>query len=41
VLVSRTVKDLVGGSGIGFQDRGEHVLKGVPDVWQLFAVERR
>jgi len=35
VLVSRTVKDLVAGSGIAFEDRGEHDLKGVPDVWQL------
>ncbi len=38
VLVSRTVKDLVVGSGIEFNDRGTHELKGVPDVWQLFAV---
>jgi pimeloyl-ACP methyl ester carboxylesterase/class 3 adenylate cyclase len=38
VLVSRTVKDLVVGSGIGFTDRGTHELKGVPDGWQLFAV---
>jgi hypothetical protein len=36
---SRTVKDLVAGSGIGFTDRGIHRLKGVPDEWQLFAVE--
>jgi class 3 adenylate cyclase len=40
VLVSGTVKDLVAGSGIGFADRGEHVLKGIPDQWRLFAVER-
>jgi class 3 adenylate cyclase len=39
VLVSRTVADLVGGSGIAFADRGTHVLKGVPNPWQLFAVE--
>ena len=39
VLVSRTVVDLVGGSGIPFTDRGTHMLKGVPDPWQLFAVE--
>ena len=39
VLVSRTVRDLVAGSGIAFADRGEHALKGVPGVWQLFAVE--
>jgi len=38
VLVSRTVKDLVAGSGIEFTDRGEHELKGVPDTWQLLAV---
>ncbi len=38
VLVSSTVKDLVVGSGIGFQDRGEHELKGVPDRWRLWAV---
>jgi class 3 adenylate cyclase len=38
VLVSRTVKDLVAGSGIEFADRGEHELKGVPDRWQLLAV---
>jgi class 3 adenylate cyclase len=39
VLVSRTVKDLVYGSGIEFADRGEHTLKGVPGDWQLYAVE--
>jgi class 3 adenylate cyclase len=39
VLVSRTVADLVGGSGIVFADRGTHTLKGVPDQWQLLAVE--
>jgi pimeloyl-ACP methyl ester carboxylesterase len=38
VLVSRTVKDLVAGSGIQFADRGAHALKGVPDTWQLHAV---
>ena len=37
VLVSGTVKDLVNGSGIAFQDRGTHVLKGVPGEWKLFA----
>ncbi|TML33916.1 MAG: adenylate/guanylate cyclase domain-containing protein [Actinobacteria bacterium] len=37
VLVSRTVKDLVAGSGLEFTDRGEHELKGVPDSWRLFA----
>ena len=39
VLVSSTVKDLVVGSGIEFQDRGEHELKGVPGTWRLFHVE--
>jgi pimeloyl-ACP methyl ester carboxylesterase len=39
VLVSRTVVDLVAGSGLTFVDRGEHTLKGVPGEWQLFAVE--
>jgi class 3 adenylate cyclase len=38
VLVSRTVRDLVAGSGIEFVDRGEHALKGVPGTWQLFSV---
>jgi class 3 adenylate cyclase/pimeloyl-ACP methyl ester carboxylesterase len=38
VLVSRTVTDLVAGSEIVFQDRGEHALKGVAGDWQLFAV---
>ena len=38
VLVSSTVKDLVAGSGIGFESRGTHRLKGVPDEWRLFAV---
>jgi class 3 adenylate cyclase/pimeloyl-ACP methyl ester carboxylesterase len=38
VLVSRTVVDLVAGSGIGFRDRGEHQFKGVPGTWKLFAV---
>ena len=39
VLVSRTVVDLVTGSGIEFDDRGEHDLKGVPGGWHLFAVK--
>ena len=38
VLVSSTVKDLVAGSGLTFQDRGLHRLKGVPDEWRLFQV---
>ena len=39
VLVSGTVKDLVVGSGIEFDDRGENELKGVPGVWRLFTVK--
>jgi len=39
VLVTSTVQMLVLGSGIGFADRGEHDLKGVPGHWRLFAVE--
>ena len=38
VLVSRTVHDLVGGSGLTFVSRGEHDLKGIPGSWELFAV---
>jgi pimeloyl-ACP methyl ester carboxylesterase len=38
VLVSSTVKDLVAGSGLTFEDRGAQRLKGVPDEWRLFAV---
>jgi len=38
VLVSGTVKDLVAGSGIGFEDRGERDLRGVPGRWRLWAV---
>ena len=39
VLVSGTVKDLVVGSGIDFQDRGQHELRGVPGEWRLYAVD--
>ncbi len=39
VVVSSTVKDLVVGSGIRFQDRGIHTLRGVPEEWHLFAVQ--
>jgi class 3 adenylate cyclase len=39
VLVSSTVKDLVVGSGIGFAERGEHALKGVPGEWRIFRAE--
>ena len=38
VLVSSTVKDLTAGSGLEFEDRGLHALKGVPEEWRLFAV---
>jgi DNA-binding SARP family transcriptional activator/pimeloyl-ACP methyl ester carboxylesterase len=40
VLTSRTVPDLVAGSGLRFEDRGEQTLKGIPGHWQLFAVRR-
>lgn len=40
VLVSSTVRDLVAGSGLSFQDRGVQPLKGVPGEWRLFAVQR-
>ena len=40
VLVSRTVRDLVSGSGTGFEDRGSVELRGVPGTWQLLAVDR-
>jgi class 3 adenylate cyclase len=40
VLVSSTVKDLVAGSDVEFDDRGEHELKGVPGTWRLFSVVR-
>ena len=36
VLVTRTVVDLVAGSGLAFEARGTHVLKGVPSEWRLF-----
>jgi pimeloyl-ACP methyl ester carboxylesterase len=38
VLATRTVKDLVAGSGIAFEPRGTYTLKGVPDDWELFAL---
>ena len=38
ILVSSTVKDLVAGSGIEFEDRGEHQLKGISQAWRLFKV---
>jgi class 3 adenylate cyclase len=37
VLVSSTVKDLVAGSGLAFEDRGVHELKGIPGEWRLYA----
>jgi hypothetical protein len=38
VLASSTVRDLVVGSGIEFDERGEHELKGVPGSWRLYAL---
>lgn len=38
VLVSQTVRDLVAGSGIEFEVRGAHELKGVPGEWRLYSV---
>ncbi|TML34210.1 MAG: adenylate/guanylate cyclase domain-containing protein [Actinobacteria bacterium] len=40
VLVSSTVKDLVAGSGLAFEDRGRHELKGIPGAWHLYAVQQ-
>lgn len=40
VLVSRTVTDLVAGSGMRFEDRGTHELKGVPEPWHLYRISR-
>jgi class 3 adenylate cyclase len=40
ILVSQTVRDLVTGSGLAFDDRGAHELKGVPGLWRLFALRR-
>ena len=40
VLVSSTVKDLVAGSGLDFEERGMTELKGVPGEWRLYAVAR-
>jgi class 3 adenylate cyclase len=37
ILVTRTVRDLVAGSGFGFHDRGERELKGIPGTWRLYA----
>ena len=38
ILVSSVVKDLVAGSGLAFENAGEHELKGVPDRWRLYRV---
>jgi class 3 adenylate cyclase len=38
VLVSSTVRDLTVGSGLEYDERGEHQLKGVPGTWKLFAL---
>jgi len=38
IVVSRTVKDLAVGSGMHFEDRGEHTLKGVPGDWRLYTL---
>jgi class 3 adenylate cyclase len=40
VVVSRTIKDLVVGSGLRFEDRGAQTLRGVPEEWQLFTVDK-
>jgi class 3 adenylate cyclase len=39
VLASQTIKDLVAGTGLWFEDRGAHELKGVPGEWRLFTLE--
>ena len=41
VMVTGTVKDLVAGSGLAFEPRGERELKGVPGAWQIYAVEEK
>jgi class 3 adenylate cyclase len=38
IYVSRTVVDLVTGSGLEFEDRGSHALKGIPGEWQIFSL---
>ena len=40
LLVSSTVRDLVAGSGIHFEDRGAHTLKGIPEPWRIYAAVR-
>ena len=41
VLVTSTVKDLVAGSGLSFEDRGKQRLKGIPEAWHLYALTTR
>ena len=41
VLASSTVKNLVAGSGLSFEDTGEHEVKGVPDRWRIYRVVAR
>jgi class 3 adenylate cyclase len=40
ILVSGSVRDISAGSGLSFEDRGEHDLKGVPGSWRVYAVDR-
>ncbi len=40
VLATRTVKDLLLGAGFTFDESGTHMLKGVPDRWQLFSIRQ-
>ena len=40
VLVSSTVRDLVAGAGLAFEERGQHELRGIPGTWQVYAVSR-
>jgi class 3 adenylate cyclase len=40
ILISRTIRDLVAGSGISADDRGLQALKGLDETWQLFAIIR-
>ncbi len=40
VMVSSTVRDLVSGSGLTFEDRGQRQLKGIPGTWQLYVASR-
>jgi class 3 adenylate cyclase len=40
VLASQTVKDVTAGTGVVFEDAGEHELRGIPDRWHLYRVVR-